>query len=189
MALLYPSLPTFVKPSSVVAGKPGSTTFLYWPSQLAVSETPSPGHSASLTIPHRAKKKSAEKRFEKVLSDEREEAPAQAATGPQAGSAYGSLAYGEAEGYELRPAIRVSGSEPAVSSGDLTGVREGNIVIEVTIDERGNIIQKTVLQSLGPAVDGKVLAALEDWRFLPATRDGVAVASKQDVYYHYPVRR
>jgi len=45
-----------------------------------------------------------------------------------------------------------------------------------------------VVQSLGPAIDGKVLAALENWHFHPATRDGVPIASKQDVVYHFKPR-
>jgi TonB family protein len=106
-----------------------------------------------------------------------------------AGTPYGSLSYGQSDGSEVRPAIRVSGSEPRVSSYDLDDVPEGNIVIEVTIDDRGSIISKLVLKSYNPAVDNKVLAALEDWHFLPAMRDGIAIPSKQDVYYHFPVRR
>jgi hypothetical protein len=43
-----------------------------------------------------------------------------------------------------------------------------------------------VLQSLGPTVDQKVLAALENWRFTPASKNGVPISSKQDVYYHFP---
>ena len=43
-----------------------------------------------------------------------------------------------------------------------------------------------MIQSLAPAVDSKVLAALENWRFRPATRNGAPIASKQDVYYHFP---
>ncbi len=43
-----------------------------------------------------------------------------------------------------------------------------------------------MIQSLGATVDARVLAALADWRFRPATRDGLAIASKQDVYYHFP---
>jgi len=41
---------------------------------------------------------------------------------------------------------------------------------------------------MGPAIDGKVLAALESWRFHPATRDGVPIPSKQDVVYHFKPR-
>jgi hypothetical protein len=44
------------------------------------------------------------------------------------------------------------------------------------------------VQSLGPAIDEKVLAALENWHFHPATRDGVPTPSKQDVVYHFKPR-
>ena len=54
------------------------------------------------------------------------------------------------------------------------------------VSEKGNIVQKVVVQSLAPAIDTKVLEALENWRFRPATRNGIAIASKQDVYYHFP---
>jgi TonB family protein len=59
-------------------------------------------------------------------------------------------------------------------------------VVEITIDETGNIVQKVVLHSLGPAVDGRLLAALEKWHFAPASKNGVPIPSKQDVYYHFP---
>jgi TonB family protein len=75
-----------------------------------------------------------------------------------------------------------------VDPSELPNGVEGSVVIEVTIDERGNIVRKVVLQSLGPAIDNKVLAALENWHFLPATRYGVPIPSKQDVSYHFKPR-
>ena len=60
---------------------------------------------------------------------------------------------------------------------------EGKVVIEITIDERGEIVRKTVLQSLGPQIDNKCLAALENWRFQPATRNGAPIPSKQDAIF------
>jgi protein TonB len=65
---------------------------------------------------------------------------------------------------------------------------EGNVVVEITIDERGEIVRKSVLESAGPALDNKVLAALENWHFRPATRNGVAIASKQDAIFHFKAR-
>jgi hypothetical protein len=47
-------------------------------------------------------------------------------------------------------------------------------------------VQKIVIQSLAPSIDGKVLEALDNWRFRPATRNGIAIPSKQDVFYHFP---
>jgi outer membrane biosynthesis protein TonB len=36
---------------------------------------------------------------------------------------------------------------------------EGDVIVEITIDEQGTIVQKVVIHSLGPAVDDRVLAA------------------------------
>jgi TonB family protein len=101
-----------------------------------------------------------------------------------AGSPYGSVLEGSLTGDEVRPALPVISLDPVVDPADLSG-REGDVVVEITIDAQGNITQKVIIQSLGPLVDQKVLAALENWRFRPATQKGVAIPSKQDVYYHF----
>jgi protein TonB len=71
---------------------------------------------------------------------------------------------------------------------DLQGVQAGNEVVEIVIDEQGNIVSHTVLTSLGTIVDNKVLAALQNWRFRPATKNGIPIPSKQDVEYFFPTR-
>jgi TonB family protein len=65
---------------------------------------------------------------------------------------------------------------------------EGNVVVEITIDERGEIVRKTVLHSMGPKLDEKFLAALENWHFQPAMRNGIAIPSKQDAIFHFRAR-
>ncbi len=193
--LVYPSTPIFIRPSAMLAGRNGtSTVYLYLPAQSASSaiaqelNTEENRHLFLPTTP--AKKKQFRKRPALARTpQELHEAESVQTNQPPAGSLYGSLSYGQSDGFEVRPAIRVSGSEPAVNEFDLAGAKEGNIIVEVTIDEQGEITQKTVLQSLNPAIDRKVLAALEDWHFLPALRDGDAISSKQDVYYHFPIHR
>jgi TonB family protein len=64
----------------------------------------------------------------------------------------------------------------------------GNEVIEITIDERGEIVNKTVLQSLGADIDTKCLTALDNWHFHPATRNGSPIASKQDAIFPFKAR-
>ncbi|MFZ3212681.1 MAG: TonB family protein [Terriglobales bacterium] len=56
----------------------------------------------------------------------------------------------------------------------------------VTIDARGNIVEKRILQRIGHGIDEKVLAALEGWRFTPATQDGVPISSQHDIHFHFP---
>ena len=195
VALLIPSTPIFIRPSTTLAGKNGtSTVYLYLPSPSAPSAIPqelNTEENRHLFLPAPVKKKQDIRKKPALARTPQElrEAESAASNQPPAGSLYGSLSYGKSDGSEVRPAIRVSGSEPAVYPWDLGNAPEGNIIVEVTIDERGNITQKTVLQSLNPTIDHKVLAALEDWHFLPALRDGDAISSKQDIYYHYPVHR
>jgi TonB-like protein len=43
-----------------------------------------------------------------------------------------------------------------------------------------------MIHSLDPTLDETVLAAVVQWRFHPATKDGVPIASRHDVYYHFP---
>ena len=45
-----------------------------------------------------------------------------------------------------------------------------------------------ILQSLGSDIDTKCLAALENWHFRPATRNGSPVPSKQDAVFPFRAR-
>ena len=104
----------------------------------------------------------------------------------RAGSAYGSLADGPTDGREIRPALPVAFVNPEVSRSELPPGVQGDVVVEVTIDARGNIVEKRILQRLGYGIDEKVLAALEGWRFTPATQDGVPIPSQHDIHFHFP---
>ena len=60
------------------------------------------------------------------------------------------------------------------------------MVVEVTIDEQGKVTETRLLQSLVREIDDRVIAAVRSWRFQPATVDGVAISSRQDVHFHFP---
>jgi TonB family protein len=107
--------------------------------------------------------------------------------GAPAGLPYGSVPGGPVYGDEIRPALPISTSDPAVYPWQRP-LSEGKEIIEITIDERGEIIRKTVLQSLGPEIDEKCLAALENWHFQPAMHNGVPIPSKQDAIFPFKAR-
>ena len=107
--------------------------------------------------------------------------------GAQAGSPNGSLNYDRFYGPDVRPALPVKTSDPVIYPWELPNY-EGNEVIEVVIDERGEIVRKTVLASLGPEIDAKCLAALENWHFQPATKNGAPIPSKQDTIFAIKAR-
>ena len=81
----------------------------------------------------------------------------------------------------------IATSDPVVYPWQLPD-SAGNEVIEITIDERGEITRKIVLQSLGAEIDNQCLTALESWHFRPATRNGAPIASKQDAIFPFKAR-
>src|SRR6266852_5805772 len=197
--LLYPASPKLVASSFVVNGDHGAyVAHLYWPNQQTQVKTEaSPGTSAAdsrqqlnahLSWKRRTKAaKAAESELPrpKIGLDDQTSLPGQTAQARPAGSPLGTVLEGPLTGEEVRPALPVVSPDPVVAPSELDGL-QGDVAVEVTIDEQGNIVQKIVIQSLAPSIDGKVLEALDNWRFRPATRNGVAIPSKQDVFYHFP---
>jgi TonB family protein len=180
--LLHSPAPIFVAPLSVAKGESGSSlTRIYFGGDSGVTqEQPKPltlRRPPKIASPHRLEPPAAKREAGNEIATARP-------GGPAAGSLYGSLSYGTFTGPEIRPALPIVSPDPAFGS-DASGI-EGDVIVEITIDEAGAIVQKIVIQSLGPAVDQKVLAALENWRFSPASKNGVPIPSKQDVYYHFP---
>jgi len=180
--LLHSPAPIFVAPLSVAKGESGSSlTRIYFGGDSGVTqEQPKPftlQRPPKIASPHRLEPPAAKREAGNEIATARP-------GGPAAGSLYGSLSYGSFTGPEIRPALPIVSPDPAFGS-DAAGI-EGDVIVEITIDEAGVIVQKIVIQSLGPAVDQKVLAALENWRFTPASKNGVPIPSKQDVYYHFP---
>jgi len=102
----------------------------------------------------------------------------------QAGSEQGSLPDGPTVGFVREPALPIAG--PDVPRSSLPAGIQGDVIVEITIDTQGNVAETRVLQSLGPEVDERVVATLHRWHFRPATTDGVANVSKQDVHFHFP---
>jgi TonB family protein len=182
--VLQGATPTFLQPSQVTRGEAGlSATRIYFGGQRGTLEE----HPSRLTFAvqppnrRRAQPRPSPAAKDKTGNDTNAELASQAAS---EGSFYGSLTEGRTTGFEIRPALPVVSVDPVIEP-DLLAGKSGDIVVEITIDAAGNIIDMKVLESLGP-VDQQVLAAIAKWHFLPATRDGTPIASKQDVHYHFP---
>jgi|SRR5580700_3540785 TonB family protein len=182
--LVHSPAPMFIAPSSVTRGDGGTTvTRLYFGGHTGVTQD----HPAQLVLPHLARSRKIH-RLEPLPAKNQAGNETTAAMRPSdgpAGSPYGSISYGSVFGLEVRPALPIVSPDPVMGSDMLEG-KTGDEIIEITIDEQGNIIATSVLQSLGPQIDQRVLAALEQWRFSPATKNGVPIPSKQDVHYHFP---
>jgi TonB family protein len=104
-----------------------------------------------------------------------------------AASALESLGDASSDGDDIRPALPIATPDPVVTPADLAGGLKGDVIVEVTIDSNGNMVATKIEHGLGRAVDRKVLAAIEGWRFRPAMKDGRPIPSKQDIHYHFPI--
>jgi TonB family protein len=201
--LLHAPEPQLLQPSSVAFGQNGkSVTRLYWPSKNPDESTRSSSDQATERYRHQrlGQKLTFNKpaQLAKLPTPQTPLSPTETADnsktqtlsaqghGAQAGQSYGAM-NGSIYGDEIRPALPVATSDPVVYPWQLPD-SAGNEVIEITIDERGEIINKTVLVSLGASIDQKCLAALENWHFHPATKNGSPITSKQDAIFPFHAR-
>ena len=203
--LLHSREPQLISVSSVASGENGkSVTRLYWPSKSPDDSTQSSSDNATQRYRHQRfshnklafnpSPQTAQSVAPKnplahtnTEDDSKTQTLSALGHGAQAGATSGSLYRGPLFGDEVRPALPIATSDPVVYPWQLPDYG-GNEVIEITIDERGEIVRKTVLHSLGPDIDDKCLAALENWHFHPATRNGAPIPSKQDAIFPFRAR-
>ncbi len=202
--VLRSPVPLKINPNSVALGENGtSVTRLYWSSKNPDDSSHSSSDLATQRYRHQrlgqkltwkaskqlAKLPTMQTPVARAESEDSSKTQTLSALGhgAQAGQRYGTLSQGSFYGDEVRPALPTETSDPAVYPWQLPNT-PGNEVIEITIDERGEIVNKTVLQSLGPDIDSKCLAALDNWHFQPATRNGTPIPSKQDAIFPFRAR-
>jgi TonB family protein len=174
----------FVKPSSIKKGDRGTATLVYLAPKGPTQEIAVASRKNALIFLKAARvKKQREHSFKPQPPEKPRETEIAAAT---AGSPYGSVSDGLTTGADVRPAIPTLFPDPPnLRSGVPYGV-QGDVVVEVTIDAQGNVIETRLLKTIGYGVEEKVMETVRNWHFRPATRDGVAIPSKHDVLYHFP---
>ncbi|MGD0510072.1 MAG: energy transducer TonB [Terriglobales bacterium] len=103
-----------------------------------------------------------------------------------AGSPLGTMIDGPITGHEVHVAYPTVYPNPPVDRAALPADVVGDVVIEVTIDSQGNVVETKIVQSIGHGIDEKIEATLRRWHYQPATLDGTPVASRHDVHFHFP---
>lgn len=187
LTLVHRTAATYVMPREVALGTPysaGSAIYLAPLGSERLRETT----EAQFVRP---KNEQAPSRPHKPLARKREEPTSTAAQAPEitahGGSPYGSRLPGmPITGPAVIPALPEVFPDPAIARADLPDGLEGDVIVEVTIDEQGNVTGLKLTRGLGHGIDEKVLAILQRWHFRPATRNGVSIASQHLVHFHYP---
>lgn len=181
--ICWPAAPIFVRPIQIARGEGGHATPvsvpLYLPLDIQAAAQSRP-EMLSLPIATRKKpQKSPLKKRTNVLEQE-------SSSAAEAGSPLGSGYDGPASGDEIKPALPVTFQDLKIPRSELPGGVQGDVIVEITIDAQGVVVEERLLQGLGHGVDERVIAVLRDWRFRPATRNGVPIPSKHDVHFHFP---
>ena len=104
----------------------------------------------------------------------------------KAGSPLGTVVDGPISGHEVHVAYPVVYPDPPVNRAELPRDLVGDVVIEVTIDSEGKVVETRIMQAIGHGIDEKIEATLRRWHYQPATLDGTPVASHHDVHFHFP---
>ena len=182
--LCWPDVPAFIRPNAIAYGEGGSATpasvVLYAPNDLQLATSSQP---PLLSLPATAKKKPQKTKVHKrnnVLEVEKQ------TNSTEAGSQQGSAYDGPMSGDEVKPALPVAFQDLKIPRSELPSGVQGDVIVEITIDAQGAVVEERLLQGLGHGVDERVIAVLRDWHFRPATRNGVAIPSKHDVHFHFP---
>ncbi len=77
--------------------------------------------------------------------------------------------------------------EPPIMHAEVPAAARGKyVVMELLIDERGTIVQAQVLQGVGFGLENSIIETLRKWVFVPANINGVAVASRRQIVFHFP---
>lgn len=185
LLLLHHAAPMFVTPVSVAQGNGKASYHLVYLAPYGNEDSDSTEHEP-ITAKTSALKVAVAKR------ERRRPAPINLQKGDsndldaRAGTRYGSLLTGPAEGPEIRPALPVVFPDPPISRSEFAAGVQGDVIVEITIDTAGRVVDMKLLQSMNRGVDERVMATLRNWQFRPATMDGTPVVSKHDVHFHFP---
>ena len=188
LALLYHGAAVFVTPSDAQLGIPGSSgtlSIVYIAPVGPEQPKPQDDHSR-LTLQAVAAKKP-----KPPKPQPKREVPAMVADNGADETARGGSPFGRVPGSplttdEVVPAFPDVYPDPPVSRADLPMGVTGDVIVEVTIDSRGNVIDTKLIQGIGYGIEQKVLQVLQRWHFHPAMRDGMTIASQHLVHFHYP---
>lgn len=182
--LCWPAAPIFIKPLIIAHGEGGGATpdsvTLYLPSDIQLVTQNKP---VLLPLPAATHKKPQKSHVKKRTNTLDAEKPSNTL---EAGSELGTGEEGPASGDEIKPALPVAFQDLRIPRSELPGGIQGDVIVEITIDAQGAVVEEKLLQGLGHGVDERVIAILHDWRFRPATRNGVPIPSKHDVHFHFP---
>lgn len=107
-------------------------------------------------------------------------------TTPHTGDGSNLAAHGNgADKDDVRPAFPVFSPRPPVTDRALLPQSEEKIVVDVDVNEAGDVVSETLTRGLGNQLDQIVLDIVKTWRFHPATINGKPVATEAELIFPF----
>lgn len=84
-------------------------------------------------------------------------------------------------------AAQTAGQLPTISAAELPPRYEQYVIVEVTIDVDGRVADARIVSGdVSKAIQQKLLAAIRDFKYSPARRDGTPIPTQLDIVVHVP---
>jgi TonB family protein len=89
--------------------------------------------------------------------------------------------------HQIKTALPVFTPDPPILHGEVPELARGkDVILEVVIDDQGSIVRVEVLKAVGYGVEDSIMQTLRRWIFVPAKINGVAIASRRQLHFHFP---
>jgi protein TonB len=86
---------------------------------------------------------------------------------------------------DAEPAFPTYFPRPAVADRSLLPAVEQKVIVTVSISALGDVTDETLTQGVGNSLDQIVLDTVKTWRFHPASLNGTAVASTEQLVFPF----
>jgi eukaryotic-like serine/threonine-protein kinase len=89
---------------------------------------------------------------------------------------------------EVTPPKKISGKTAIYPAAAMNKHLEGKVTVELIVDEKGEPIDLRVVESADEVLDKPVVEAIRNWRYEPATKNGVKVKVRIREWQRFEIR-
>lgn len=65
---------------------------------------------------------------------------------------------------------------------------EGTVTVSIVVDKDGDVVDAKIVKGLGYGLDENAIAAVKEWKYKPAEKDGIPVAVRMNVDVDFYLR-
>jgi TonB family protein len=86
------------------------------------------------------------------------------------------------------PAFPIFSPQPAVTDRSLLPATDRQVIVDVKVSATGDVLEATLVEGIGNALDSLVLTTVKTWRFHPAMMNGNPVATEAELIFPFSER-